>query len=135
MSDPHSCKEILLRTHKANETRNASELAFYQEQADLMEEAIMELTKLEEEESILTKRSKAATAANWSKGKHLLDQVATADREAPRSGRRPSACARRCPPDTYPKVSKRRATSSRHTCRCLSRWSSSTRCCSHSSRA
>ena len=84
VSDPHSCKEILLRTHKANETRNASELAFYQEQADLMEEAIMELTKLEEEESILTKRSKAATAANWSKGKHLLDQVATADREARR---------------------------------------------------
>ena len=84
MSDPNSCKEILLRTHKANETRNASELAFYQEQADLVEEAIRELTELEAEEEILTKRSKAATAANWSKGKHLLDQVATADREARR---------------------------------------------------
>ncbi|KOO29772.1 tricarboxylate transport mitochondrial [Chrysochromulina tobinii] len=84
VSDPNSCKEILLRTHKANETRNASELAFYQEQADLVEEAIRELTELEVEEEILTKRSKAATAANWSKGKHLLDQVATADREARR---------------------------------------------------
>jgi len=84
VSDPNSCKEILLRTHKANETRNASELAFYQEQADLVEEAIRELTELEAEEEILTKRSKAATAANWSKGKHLLDQVATADREARR---------------------------------------------------